>query len=174
MEVIKLENKKVGLVVNPDTGEIINEINAGDRLLRKTSVEYLNNTQDWKMENFFKGHTGEIGNWIKDLSVNERAFLFSIVPHIGYEDCCIKYSNGRPLGTEDLVKVTYMPRSTVYEVLVSLTKKDILYRGKNSKERQFFINPWLFCKGSRINKVIRTMFRNYRIRVLGGVKWKNL
>lgn len=35
-------------------------------------------------------------------------------------------------------------------------------------------HQWLFCKGNRINKVLKTMFKNYRIRVLGGVKWKDM
>ncbi len=169
-----MRNKRVsGIICDPETGAIKGEMYDGDRLLRNASIEYLNNTQEWKMENFFKGHTGEIGNWITDLSVNEKAFLFSVVPCIGYEDCCLK-QNGKPMGTEDLVKATGMSRTMVYDALCTLTKKDIIYRGRNSKERQYFINPWIFCKGNRINLVLKTMFRNYRIRVLGGVKWKNI
>jgi hypothetical protein len=52
--------------------------------------------------------------------------------------------------------------------------KDIICRNKNSKERQYFVNPWLFCKGNRINKVLQTMFRNYGVRVCGGIKWKHI
>lgn len=169
-----MSQKPTGLIVNPDTGDVTGEVYEGDRVIRKASVEYLNNTQVWKLDSFFMGHVAEIKNWTQELTMHEKAFLFSIVPYIGYEDCCLKHSNGNPLGTEDLAKVTGMPRRTVYEVIGTLTKKDILYKGKNSKERQFFINPWLFCKGNRINNVLKTMFRNYKIRVLGGVAWKNV
>lgn len=163
-----------GIIIHPETGELIGELAAGDRVVRKASVAYLENTQVWRMENFYKGHSGELNKWMQELSVSEKAFLFSVVPYIGYEDCCLKHSNGRPLGTEDLVRVTGMARRTVYDAIAGLVKKDIIYRGKNAKERQFFINPWLFAKGNRINKVLKTMFRNYKIRVLGGVKWKNV
>lgn len=126
-----MSQKPTGLIVNPDTGDVTGEVYEGDRVIRKASVEYLNNTQVWKLDSFFMGHVAEIKNWTQELTMHEKAFLFSIVPYIGYEDCCFK-------------------------------------------ERQFFINPWLFCKGNRINNVLKTMFRNYKIRVLGGVAWKNV
>lgn len=168
------EPKKVrGIIIDPETGELVGELHDGDRVVRKASVEYLRNSQVWRMENFYKGHTGELGRWMRELSANEKVLLFSVVPYIGYEDCCLKHSNGVPLGTEDLVKISGMARSTMYETLSGLIKKDIIYRGKNANERQFFINPWLFAKGNRINRVLKTMFRNYRVRVLGGVKWSD-
>ena len=161
-------------IVNLETGEIRGYLGTGDRILRAASVEYLNNTQEWKLDNFFKGHAGEINKWLKELSVNEKALLFSVVPYVSFEDCHLQYSNGNDIGTEELVKITNMPRRTVYETLDSLIKKDILYRGKNSKNRQFFVNPWLFCKGNRINRVLKTMFKNYRIRVMGKKKWGDM
>jgi len=163
-----------GFIVDPHTGEVIDRLCVGDRLLRKKSAEYLNNTEEWKIENFFKGHAGEIKKWVAELSTQEKAFLFSIAPYVSYDDCHLQYVNGNDIGTEDLVKVTGMVRRTIYDVVKSLTDKDILYRGKNSKNRQYFVNPWLFCKGNRINKVLKTMFKNYRVRVMGGVRWKDI
>ena len=163
-----------GIIIDPVTGERKGVLCAGDRVVRDATVEYLNNTQEWKLDNFFKGHAGEINKWQKELSVNEKALLFSIVSYVSYEDCHLRYSNGNDIGTEDLVKISSMARRTVYETLDSLIKKDIIYRGKNSKSRQYFVNPWLFCKGNRINKVLKTMFKNYRIRVMGGIKWKDI
>ena len=161
-------------IVDLGTGEEVGFLNDGDNIIRKETLAYLNNTQEWKIEHFFKGHVGEINKWLKELSIHEKAFLFSIVPFISYEDCHLRYGNGIDIGTEDLVKVTGMPRRTVYATVKSLIKKDIIYRGRNSKNRQYFVNPWLFCKGSRINRVLKTMFKNYRIKVLGNVKWKDL
>lgn len=163
-----------GIIIDPYTGKEMGCLCDGDRVIRKASVEYLNNTQDWKIENFFKGHIGEINKWMAELSILEKAFLFSVVPYVNYEDCHLCYNNGNDIGTEDLVKITGMGRRQVYETINSLIKKDIIYRGKNSKSRQYFVNPWLFCKGNRINKVLKTMFKNYRIRVLGGIKWKDI
>jgi hypothetical protein len=163
-----------GIVLHPETGEILNELYEGDRTVRKQSIDYLKNVQEWKIEHYFKGHENEIKKWMKDLNMSEKALLFSIVPYISFNDCHLQYENGIDIGTEDLVKLSGMARGTVYETIHSLIKKDILYKGKNSKGRQYFINPWLFCKGNRINTVLQTMFKNYRIRVLDNKKWKDV
>jgi len=167
---------KAALIVSTETGEVTNEIHAGDRvrITRQESLEYLSQFKEWKLEHFYKGHIDEIKKLMKELSANEKAFLFAVALYVGYEDCCLKYSNGKDITTDDLIELTGLGRSTTFRTIASLVDKDILYRGRNSKNRQFFVNPWLFCKGNRINKVLKTMFKNYRIRVLGGTQWKNL
>ncbi len=163
-------------IVKYDTGEVENELREGDRvkITRKESIDYLNQFQSWEMERFYKGHIGEITALMKELSTNEKAFLFSIALYVGYEDCCLKYLNGRDITTKDLLVITGLSNGALHKTINSLVKKDIIYKGKNSKNRQYFINPWLFCKGNRINKVLKTMFKNYKVRVCDGVKWKDI
>jgi len=109
-----------------------------------------------------------------DLSQAEKAFLFSVVPCVSYDDCHLQTHDGKDVGTEDLVEITKLSRGLVYETIRTLIQKDILYRGKNSKNRQYFVNPWIFCRGNHINKVLKTMFKNYKIRILGGKAWKDV
>lgn len=176
-----------GHVVSPETGEITTEIYEGDSILRKESQEALrkinhakngspnvHETLIWNMSNFMKMNTIEVRLWMDDLSQAEKAFLFSIVPCVSYDDCHLQTYSGEDAGTEDLVEITKMSRGLLYETIKTLTQKDIIYKGKNSKNRQFFVNPWLFCKGNRINKVLKTMFKNYKIRILGGKQWKDV
>lgn len=168
--------KPVAYLVNAETGEIKNKLRDGDRykVTRRESIEYLSQFQYWNMEHFYKGHIDEIRKLMQELSSVEKAFLFSIALYVGYEDCCLKYDNGNELSFDDMVVLTGLSRGTLSNVINGLIKKDIIYRGKNSKTRQYFVNPWIFCKGNRINKVLKTMFKNYRIRVMGGVKWKDV
>jgi hypothetical protein len=172
--------KRSSLMVNPDTGEITDEIYEGDRvrIIRKESLDYLVNTQsdfqEWHIENFYKANAPELRKIMQDLSVYEKAFIFAMATYVGYDDCCIKYPNGNDIGTEDLIKLTGFGRTKLFETIESLVKKDVIYKGKNSHGRQYFINPWLFCKGNRINVVLKAMFKNYRIRIRGGVKWKDI
>lgn len=161
-------------LVDVETGELTGTLNEGDRILRKESLLFLSATQEWHIEHFYKGHLGEIKKWMKDLTPNEKAVLFTISPYVGYSDCCLKHDNGAMLTFDDIVDMSGLSRGAVSETLNLLQKKDILYKGKNSKERQYFMNPWLFCKGSRINKVLQMMFRNYKIRVMGNKTWKNV
>lgn len=164
----------LALVVRAETGEILTEINPGDRILRKRSLDHLKDVKTWKIDHFYKGNLREISKWMKDLSTNERAMLFTLSPYIGYDDCCLKHENGDMVTFDFISGISDMGRATVSRTLNALIKKDILYRGKNSKERQYFINPWLFCKGNRINIILQTMFRNYRIRVMNNAKWGSL
>ena len=88
------------IIIDEQTGEIVDEIHPGDRILRKESVEYLEHYQVWHLENYYKGHAPELKKIMPELNAYERAFLFTIV--------------------------------------------------------------------------LKTMFKNYRIRVLGGMQWKNV
>lgn len=168
-------------VVSSSTGEITANLHSGDRIVRgksrksyKKKFESSPEYAKWNLENFLKTHIAEVRLWMNELSQAEKAFLFSITPYVSFEDCHLQFENGSDIGTEDLVKITGLSRGLVYQTIESLVKKDILYKGKNSKSRQYFVNPWLFCKGNRINKVLRTMFKNYKIRVLDGKKWKDV
>lgn len=165
---------KPTLLVDKDDGDIYGELGEGDRILRSNTIEYLKSTEEWKMEHFYKGCIDEIKQIMKELSTNEKAFLFAVAPYVGYEDCCIKHQNGDDITTEDLVGLTGLGRTTLFSVINSLCEKDILYKGKNSKAKQYFMNPWIFAKGNRINKVLKTMFKNYRIRIMGNKKWKDI
>jgi hypothetical protein len=174
-------------VVSKATGEIVTELYDGDSILRKESKEAHKKFEDakneskkasetlvWSMTNFMKMNTVEVRLWMDELSQAEKAFLFSIVPCVSFDDCHLQTHSGEDIGTEDLLKIVNMSRGLLYETIKSLAKKDIIYRGKNSKNRQYFVNPWLFCKGNRINKVLKTMFKNYKIKILGGKQWKDV
>lgn len=163
-----------GIIISPETCQQIGYINEGDRIVRAKNVDYLKDYNEWRIENFFKGHITEISKVIGELSVYEKAFLLSIVPYISYADCHLQYENGRDLGTEDLIKIAKVSRRIGYKSIKNLIRMDILYRGRNSNGRQYFVNPWLFCKGNRINKVLKTMFKNYKIRVMNNVRWKDI
>lgn len=146
-------------------------MNEGDRILRKNSIDYLRNKtnnpkyQNWHIPDFYKGNVKELRAIMSELDSGERAFLFSIAPYIGYEDCCIRYDNGKELSTKQIQDLVGMGQSKVYAIIKSLQEKDILYKGKNSKNTQYFVNPYLFCKGTRINKVLQKMFDNYQVRI---------
>lgn len=157
-----------------ENGEVIGEIKEGDRLVRKESVDYLVGKEVWKIEHFYKGNIAEMRKQLESLSTYEKAFLFSVAMYVGYEDCCIKYDNGKCLGFDDLVSISRISREKAVSTINSLIKADILYKGKNSKGLQYFVNPWLFCKGTRIDKVLKTMFKNYRIKVMGSTRWGDL
>lgn len=181
-----LDNKPVvANVVSTNTGEIVDDLFPGDRIIRRESSnsykkyvkknsENTSEYQKWNLDNFYRANISELTLLLKDLSQTEKAFLFSVSPYISFEDCRLVFHNNVDIGTEHLVEITNMSRTTVYSTINSLIAKDVLYKGRNSKTRQYFVNPWIFSKGSRINKVLKSMFGNYEIRILGNRKWKDI
>lgn len=179
-----MDDRKVKGYLIDISGKRIQEIREGDRIqsgasidayrtkkIREAEAIKAGDKQEWNLEHFFKGHIPEIRELMKSLSTFERAFLFSIATYVGYEDCCLKYDNGKCLDFNDLIMISGMSRGKASEVLGYLIKADIIYKGINSKGIQYFVNPWIYCKGVRINRVLQTMFKNYRVRVLDGKQW---
>lgn len=166
-----MESKRY--IVTEGTGEVT-ELNAGDRIMRKKSIEHLSEYETWSMKHFYKGNSTELRKLMPELSIYEKGILFSILPYIDYKSCVLSHQNGIDLSLGDIEKKSAVGRKKCGETVAMLIKKDILYRGKNSKGTQYFVNPWLFVKGNEIEVVLKTMFKNYKIKIHGNVKWKDL
>ena len=70
------------------------------------------------MEHFYMGNISEICKTMEKLNIYEKAFLFSIAPYVGFEDCCLKYpSNGVELKFDSLVNITGISRSKLSSVI---------------------------------------------------------
>ena len=184
-------------IVDLDTGEYI-EVNQnqrieifdeGDMHIKKASresykknKEFIENKKaeesdkymSWDLKHYSKVNTDELRLLLPELSKNERIVLFSLLPYVGYDDCLLKHMNGKELNIEGISKISSLSVSTVEKVVESLRHRDILYKGKNSRNVQYFINPWICSRGSKLSKVLKTMFQNYKIRMFDGIMWKDL
>lgn len=199
-----LEGETRSYIVIDENGEIKEEFTGkrivglehGDRVLRKKSAEFLAIKEKYGRDKaleeikesqkdktvymncltdtFTKADTKEFKCLLKELDVYEKAFLLSVMPYVGYEDCAIKKDNGSPLNMKDFVSVSGISERKLFDVIGSLKDKCIIYKGKTGNEIQYFMNPWLFSKGNKLNKVLKYMFRNYKIRSKGNVSWKDL
>lgn len=153
-----------------------------DRIIRKKSIDRYNQLKEegsesyevWDIQHFYKGNIAELQALMKSLSVYEKAFLFSVVTYVGYDDCCLKWNNNKCIDFDSLLKISGFSKGKLSEVLNSLRHKDIIYKGLNSLEIQYFMNPWLFYRGTKIEVALKTMFKNYKIKVKGNVKWGDL
>jgi hypothetical protein len=171
-------NNNADVVVN---GKKVNEMRPGDRILRNETIEFLktkkgeiSNTEEWKMENFFKGNVDELQAWMTDLDIYEKGFLYSIAPFVGYEDCCIKHKNNTPMTFEGMLKITGVSRGKLSETVSRLRGKGIIFKGESNNGIEYFVNPWFFCRGKRVNEVLKTMFNGYRIKTLNDVAWGDI
>jgi hypothetical protein len=161
-------------ILDKKTGEI-KDLPPGStaKIITPEQKEFLENTQEWDIP-FSKCNSDELKKLMLDLSIYERSLLFTLGVYVNYTDCCLKHVNGKELDWEFIRSISGMSESQLSKTMNKLRKKDIIYKGINSEGIQYFVNPWLFCKGNRINRVLQTMFRNYQIRVCQDVKWNDI
>ena len=105
-----------------------------------------------------------------ELSLNEKAFLISIAPYVGYDNV-LKLSNNKKIGAKDLVSISGLSRASVFRVLNSLDKKCIIKKIKEAKNTIYVVNPWVFHRGLYINDTLKDLFGNYLVRCKGNVPW---
>lgn len=160
---------------NYQKGYSVTPVNARQNAVRyKEWIEQQHTDKDkWVISDFCKVSVQEQRLWNKELTLNEKAFLFSIQPYLSFDnDLCD--DKGVQLNKEDLIYLCGLSRQTVYKVITSLTDKFILYQGKNGRGRQYIINPWIMCKGVYVKSDYKALFRDYRIRMLDGKRWGDL
>lgn len=179
------------LLIN-EHGEIIDEtkegryvkLDKGDRVVRRKSLEYLKNRGKYSKTDrryiniladvFTKVNLEEFKLILIELNVYEKAFLLSIIPYVGYEDCVLKRRNGAVLDIDDFVKLSGISRAKIYEVIFSLGNKYIIYKKKVNKKTKYYINPWLFSRGDKLDENLKEMFGKYEIRCRSMKTWNNL
>lgn len=144
------------------------------KAIERRKVNDSSKYMSWDLKHYSKVNTDELRLLLPELSKNERIVLFSLLPYAGYDDCLLKHMNGKELNIEGIAKISSLSVSTVEKVVESLRHKDILYKGKNSRNVQYFINPWICSRGSKLSKVLKRMFQNYEVQSFGGIKWKDL
>ncbi len=110
---------------------------------------------------------------LNELDIYEKSFLYSIAAYVGYEDGCLKYDNGKEINFESLIEITQISRRKLKDVINQLVNKKVLYKKKKGRNIQYFVNPWLISKGNRISKKLRTMFKEYNIKIYKK-KWREL
>lgn len=161
-------------VINLETGELTNEINEGDRILREASANHLQNNMSIPMQSFVKINSDEMAKVMPMLDMKERAVLVSMLAYVSYQSCCLLYKNGANINLDDITRISGVSSKTAITAVEGLIKKNIFYKGKNSKGNQYFVNPWIANKGMTVNTVLREMFKHYKIQTKGNIKWDDL
>lgn len=147
-----------------ENGVIVGELGEGDRILRAKSIEHFEDKERTIYKSFCVLNVEEYMLIMKELDKNSKLVLSQLVPYVQYTTCLLAFPNGKPITSGDMTTVTGLSRHTVENALNVLLAKDILYKGRNSREVQWYINPHIVHRGRLTNKVLQTMFRNYKPR----------
>jgi len=150
------------IIVDEATGEIKGNINQGDRIIRKASVDYLNDTEKWIPEDsFIKAYPEALRKASSKMTGTECFMSIYLMPYISYTTGMLMKGNNQPLKRKDMLRIFDMTEKTFDNNMNSLILKGIFSKNKVGREVQYFANPYLFTKGNKINKTLKSMFRNF-------------
>lgn len=153
-----------GLVVDPVTGELITEISEGDKIIRDKSIEYLKGTIEiLKGEPHVKIFVGKLKELHDLIEPQEAKMIHYMLSYLSYESGILINQNGRFVTREQIAKELDMSERQVDRTIEKLKEHEVLKKVLGAKrEVSFVLNPWLFVRGTRINRTLYEMFKNSR------------
>lgn len=126
------------------------------------------------IDKFYKGNALEVAEITKEISPYAKAMLFTMCLFLGYEDCCLKYDNGKKVSAKNIITLAGMSEKKGYQVINELCEKKIIYKKKIGRKIEIYFNPWVCMRGIGVKPEIKKMFGDYEIRTMNNVKWKDL
>ena len=144
---------------------VIQELEEEDNIME--TIEFNNNCS------FVKNFRGNGRLFRILLTPNEIAVLMFLADYVSYNDCVLR-RNGN--NKADIMSVSLLAKEynislcSFQKVMASLNRKEIIkyhksktihnYKGEIINKRSITLNPYIFCRGSRINSEIRDIYSN--------------
>lgn len=154
---------KTKYIIDPETGEKIDELRPGDRLLRGKTAEYLADTVELLPNSIYiKAFIRPMAVLADALTGAEMNLVYYCLQFLSYESGMLKNKNGQPLARTNISKTMDLSIQSIDRLLQGLKEKQVMGRNVVGREVQYFMNPWLFMRGKRINKTLYDMFKNSR------------
>jgi hypothetical protein len=158
-----INNNIRAILVDPNTGERLGELNHGDAIKRKSTSDFLSSTLEiLHDEPYIKTYVKPMFELSKTLSGSEMQMIHFLTAYISYESGMLKHGNGKPVTRGYIADATGMSIKSVDRILHNLRDHQVLGRNVVGREVQYFANPYLFMRGRRINKTLHDMFKNSR------------
>lgn len=153
------------VILDTETGEIIDEIKEGDRIRRKEQdqyykdkVELINMDSNGEFVKLFNKTMAELGR--EELTANEYNICLQLLNYIEYESGILKYSNnGRALNNNDITHITGICYKGVERAMQTLVTKKIYGVHKTGRENTYTVNPFIFMKGRYVNKTLYNFYK---------------
>ena len=149
-------------LMDVETGEII-YVGDGEKLVKERQVA-SEKPAIMKRMGFMKIFLDAAGKIARELSATEIKMIVGLMPYVSYEDCCIRWDGyGEVMDVEDIAEALGEDKKKVYRVIASLEKKGVMghhvtgsilkgYKGKLRKV--YTVNPFVCCRGTKINRAV--------------------
>lgn len=95
---------------------------------------------------------------IYGFDLTEKGIIYTLSSYINYEDNLLCHPNGNPLYRKDLEKVLSLGHNAVDKYMSSLIKKGVFAKVLIKRSVHYYMNPFIFYKGNRIDNTLLNMF----------------
>lgn len=153
------EKEVTKYVVSAATGEVINELCKGDRIIRKASLERMSEQEEMRYSDFAILNITAMRTLSQTFDIYEMGVLGKLMPYVSYISCRIQHRNGKQIGTEGIAEIVGLSRNKTYTVLTSLIVKGVLYREKSGREVGYYLNPYLMYRGKSVGAGVKAKFK---------------
>jgi len=162
-------------LVNTETGTILDEFKAGDRLSiqRSEQIDYVKtHIQNFNADkSFIKIYDDVIPLLEQYLTNPEFKFVIILSPHVSYEDCVIRETTSRKsrvLTISDIAKIHGYKYDYAKKIMLSLKHKGVIGKhdsgsilpGATEVKTVYTVNPYIYFRGNNINKTIFSFYEN--------------
>lgn len=137
------------------------ELNEGDRVIRKKSIDFLKKTDEiQKTEMYVKFFLKSASVLAREkLSSTEMSVCLELLQYIRYDTGYLAYENGTKLTLDDIKNgCDFISNTSVVRAIDELVEKKILAKVRTGKENNYLVNPYIFMRGARVNKTLSKTF----------------
>ena len=138
------------MIVDTETNEILGELEQGDRIIKKKSVEYLGSTdvvetrpKDPFIKLYYNINKVLMGEFS---SISDYVLFHTLIHFVRYDSCKLAYDNGVELKLKNIIEESGLPSSTCRRAVDKFVDKGLLYKERTT----YYCNPYVFCKGNRV------------------------
>lgn len=149
------------MIIYTDTGEIIRELEQGDVIVKRKSIEHLkDNIKIPKEEQFIKMYRSSVALLNEcSLSGCEYAIVLHLASHLRYQSNIAKYDNGKLINRENLKNDLQFSDETIKRSIRKLISMGILCEVSSTAGKVFIMNPFIFNVGEVVGKTVIDLFK---------------
>lgn len=165
------------VIVDDETGTILGNLDEGDRILKKTSMQRLKRTDQSttpKGETFTKLYH-KMGPILAECNLSGAAMMvfLHLALNIRYDSNIAQYRSGWFITRKNLQSDLRLSEPTIQRAIIQLIKEGFVVEAKCTANHEraidkiFVLNPYIVSVGSRVDKDTINLFRNSE----HGKKW---
>jgi hypothetical protein len=149
------------VVIDTETGQIVNELRDGDRIVHATSIEAFREFESAPKGETFTKLYHKVIPLIVDcgLSASELILFMHLAVNLRYLSNVAKYPNGRLITRDNLQNDLKISESTVKRSIYRLIKLGLIAEASTVEGKVFIVNPFIVTVGDKINKTVYDLFR---------------